>query len=476
MAAVAAVVLVAGVGLQPLAVLGKAAPGAPDSGRWIGLALIVLGISIAVVVFIRGLATLAWPTRRPAGGRALENVHPSVDLLEAHSGEREPPTFRVVALGLEGSGKTVLLASQFHVLKEPTGDSRFFLDGDLRQDQELFGHFGDTHAPWPAGSQLGDIREFMFDCKAHDSAGAVRTVFRISYLDYAGDLLEPGVKHEEAGDLLELGVGHEEAGKIEAKVKQAHALLVIIDGRRVLQLLAGDREGDRYFDVRLQPLLLLAGRASCPIQLIVTKWDLLHRPGESSNGGESRLHEVMACLEPKLKIEHLVRGSHAQKARLIPVSAVGQDFVTVLDDGSVVKRPGGMLAPVNAQVPLCAVLPDAIKQAEQSLADQPNVRQEVLDEVRRTRPGGASAIVRSVLDSPAGTLLKRTLSGFVGEAVVRLIVEALVPKKPAEEPPPPGSAAVDADVGLRAAVIDDMKHIVLLLEARLPSSKLRKRW
>jgi len=462
-AAVAAVVLVAGVGLQPLAVLGKAAPGAPDSGRWIGLALIVLGISIAVVVFIRGLATLAWPTRRPAGGRALENVHPSVDLLEAHSGEREPPTFRVVALGLEGSGKTVLLASQFHVLKEPTGDSGFFLDGDLRQDQLLVGHLGDTHAPWPAGSQLGDIREFMFDCKAHDSAGAVRTVFRISYLDYAGDLLEPGVKHEEAG-------------KIEAKVKQAHALIVIIDGRRVLQLLAGDAEGDRYFDQRLQPLLLLAERASCPIQLIVTKWDLLHRPGESSGGDESRLHEVMACLEPKLKIEHLVRGSHAQKARLIPVSAVGQDFVTVLDDGSVVKRPGGMLAPVNAQVPLCAVLPDAIKQAEQSLADQPNVRQEVLDEVRRTRLGGAAAIVRSVLDSPAGRLLQRTLSGFVGKDIVQLLVESLLPEKLAEEPPPSGSAAVDADVGLRAAVIADMKHIVLLLEARLPSSELRRRW
>ena len=416
------------------------------------LSLVLIGLGIVTIVVVVAISLAgALKRRRPERPDGDVDVDPV----------GEPPTFRVVALGLEGSGKTVLLASQFHVLKEPTADSGFFLDGDLRQDQELFGHFGDTHAPWPAGSQLGDIREFMFDCKAHDSAGTVRTVFRISYLDYAGDLLEPGVKHD---------------GKIEAKVKQAHALLVIIDGRRVLQLLAGDREGDRYFDVRLQPLLLLAGRASCPIQLIVTKWDLLRRPGESSGGDESRLHEVMACLEPKLKIEHLVRGSHAQKARLIPVSAVGQDFVTVLDDGSVVKRPGGRLAPVNAQVPLCAVLPDAIKQAEQSLADQPNVRQEVLDEVRRTRPGGASAIVGSVLDSPAGTLLKRTLSGFVGEAVVRLIVETLVPKKPAEEPPPPGSAAVDADVGLRAAVIDDMKHIVLLLEARLPSSKLRKRW
>jgi len=428
----------------------------------LSLVLIGLGIVTIVVVVVISLAG-ALKRRRQA---RIEEERSQARLEEKRRQarlEEEAPTFRVVALGLEGSGKTVLLASQFHVLKEPTGDSGFFLDGDLRQDQELFGHFGDTHAPWPAGSQLGDIREFMFDCKAHDSAGTVRTVFRISYLDYAGDLLEPGVKHEEAG-------------KIEAKVKQAHALLVIIDGRRVLQLLAGDREGDRYFDLRLQPLLLLAGRASCPIQLIVTKWDLLHRPGESSGGDESRLHEVMACLEPKLMIEHLVRGSHAQKARLIPVSAVGQDFVTVLDDGSVVKRPGGMLAPVNAQVPLCAVLPDAIKQAEQSLADQPNVRQVVLDEVRRTRPGGAFAIVGSVLDSPAGTLLKRTLSGFVGEAVVRLFVETLVPKKPPEEPPPPGSAAVDADVGLRAAVIADMKRIVLLLEARLPSSKLRKRW
>jgi len=422
----------------------------------VDLSLVLIGLGIVVVAI-----SLAGALKRRRRARIVRRPV-DIDPPEVHPGE--PPTFRVVALGLEGSGKTVLLASQFHMLNRPTGDCRFFLDGDLRQDQELFGHLGDTKAPWPAGSQLGDIREFLFDCQAYDSAQAVRTVFRISYLDYAGDLLEPRRDH------------HKGTGEIEEKVKHAHALLVIIDGQRVLQLLAGERG---YFDLRLQPLLGLAGRASCPIQLIVSKWDLVRRPGESSEHDEARLKEVKACLERYLDIEHLLRGSpgHPQKkARLIPVSAVGPDYAEVREDGSVKKLQHGELAPINAGVPLCAVLPDVIEQAALSQA-APDVRQEVDDEVRRKHPVSLAAVVRSVLSSQAGSMLRKTLSGIVGEEVVRLFVEMLVREKTQEDTPPHGSAPIDADVTrLRAAVVAEMKFVVRLFEERLNTSKLRTRW
>ncbi|MCA1568925.1 MAG: hypothetical protein LC798_01130 [Chloroflexi bacterium] len=444
------------------------------------LALMLIGLGIVTILVVAWISVAAAIKQRRQAWleKKRRRARPPVKPSDPDHGRSvvddpeivppEPPTFRVMALGLEGSGKTVLLASQFHMLNGPIGDCRFFLDGDLRQDQLLFGHLGNPKAPWPAGSQLGDIREFLFDCQAYDRAQAVRTVFRISYLDYAGDLLEPRRDHHEAAD------------EIEKKVMQAHALLVVIDGQRVLQLLNGEREARDYFKFRLQPLLRLAGRASCPIQLIVSKWDLVRRPGQSDEQDEGRLQEVKACLEPYLNIEHLLRGSPGrpqQKARLIPVSAVGPAYAEVRADGSVTKLPNGELAPINAEVPLCAVLPDVIEQAALSLAGAPDVRQEVDEEVRRSRTGSLATIVRSVLSSPAGSMLRKTLSGIVGEEVVRLLVEMLVREKAQEEPPPPGSEAIDADVTrLRAAVIAAMKLEVRLFEKRLESSKPRTRW
>jgi hypothetical protein len=381
-----------------------------------------------------------------------------------------PPTFRVVSLGLEGAGKTVLLASQFHALSGPVNDRRYFLDGDFRQDQSLawiYGHLSDTSAPWPAGSQIGDTREFLFDCRAYDRAADAHTVFRISYLDYAGDLLEPrDDKHEAVED-------------VEARVNDAHALLVIIDGRRVLQLLRDEPEGHDYFNRRLQPLLRLTGRASCPVQLILTKWDLVRRPGETANEDDARLREVKDRLADHLNIEQLVHGHGRtqRKVRLIPVSAVGPNFAELRDDGTVAKRRDGRLDPIHIEVPLCAVLPDVLKHVEHSLDHKPDVRRALDAELGRSSLRDVPSIVHSVLISPAGTLLRKTLSGVVGDEVVKVFVEMLVQRKSREAEGPHREDQTDAEVErLRAAVIAHMEHAVLLFETRLPSSNLHTRW
>ena len=43
----------------------------------------------------------------------------------------------------------------------------------------------------------------------------------------------------------------------------------MIDGRRVLDLQQGLHTGDDYFNRRIGPILRLASRASCPVQLIL---------------------------------------------------------------------------------------------------------------------------------------------------------------------------------------------------------------
>jgi hypothetical protein len=383
------------------------------------------------------------------------------------------PTFRVIALGLEGAGKTVLLASQFHKLSGPAADRRYFLDGDFRQDQFLawiYGHVSDTTVPWPPGSQIGATREFLFDCKAYDGAGVAHTVFRISYLDYAGDLLEPRDSE------------HEALAEIEARVKDAHALLVIVDGRRVLQLLRGEPEGHDYFDRRLHPLLRLAGRVSCPVQLLLTKWDLVRAFGAPADDDEARLRQVRDLLTDYGSIEHLVHGQgrHQKEVRLIPVSAVGPEFAELCEDGTVVKRQDGTLDPIHIDVPLCAVLPDVLKHVERSLERKPDIRRALDAELGRSRRRDVPSIVHSVLISPAGMLLRKTLTGVVGDEVVKLFVEMLASSRSREAEPLPRDDDIDdgeADAErLRATVIEHMERVVLLFEARLPSSILRSRW
>lgn len=379
------------------------------------------------------------------------------------------PTFRVVALGLEGAGKTVLLASQFHKLCGPVADRRYFLDGDFRQDQRLswiYGHVCDTSVPWPPGSLIGETREFLFDCKAIDRTGDARTVFRISYLDYSGDLLEPSDQQ------------HESLGEVEARVENADALLVIIDGRRVLQLLRDEPKGHDYFDRRLQPLLRLARRVSRPVQLILTKWDLVRTFGEPSDGDEACLRQVRDCLKDYVDFESLMHGHgpRQKEVRLIPVSAVGSRFAMLRDDGTVAKRQDGTLDPIDVEVPLYAVLPDVLKQAALSLDLRPDVRKRLDAELHDSLVRNAPRIVHSVLTSPVGAVLRTALSGVVGDEAVKVFVEMLVRRKSHETGPPPGDVEdhEEETERLRTAVIEDMQRVVLLFEARLRSSVLRR--
>jgi hypothetical protein len=407
----------------------------------LALALILLGVVIIVAV-----VWFAWDGRRRKPPSGI-------------------PTFRIVALGLNGAGKTVLLASQFHKLSEPVAGRRYFLDGHWEQDTRLamiYASVGDTSAPWPAGTRIGDTREFIFECKAFGRADEERPVFRISYLDYAGDLLETHPDDQAA------------RGELEARVDAAHGLLVIIDGRRVLQLLRDEQDGRDYLD-RIRPLLGLARRASCPVQLILTKWDLVRSFGESPDD-EELLQEVSSRLMADGHVKALVRAHDQlrQEVRLIPVSAVGSEFAQLCEDGRVVKRKDGTLDPIHVDVPLCAVLPDILRQVARTL--DPSVQRRLEEDIggRVRALVDATAVVTAVLGSHVGLLVRGALQGKVSDEVVKVFVERLASKSRDRDSPPDDEEAEMQR--LRAEVIEHMDRAVLLFEARLPSSTLNGRW
>jgi hypothetical protein len=386
-----------------------------------------------------------------------------------------PPTFRVVALGASGAGKTVFLASMFHKLNYQAPGRSYYLQSDAQQRVALgriYSSVSDTARPWPPGTREGETREFVFDCVGVDDTNAQHTVLRMSYLDYAGELLE-----------IEQESGRNALDDLARRIQDAHALLGMIDGYRVLQLLNNEPAGRDYFRHSLQPMFGFMQGASCPIHLVLTKWDLVRQFSGAANLDDAALLDRV--IEALMSYEHIKAlvyvHSKNRIVRLIPVSAVGPSFVE-LDRGKVIKRADGELRPTNVEVPLCAVLPDLFKQVELSL-DQ-SVRRGINTDMLRQLRTDAGALAGSVLARPAGTALRVFLQAALGKDVgteaSRLFVEWLL--RPSADQGRLRQIRNSFEQQLadlqrvRGLVMEDFKKTVVRLEALLPNSELSKAW
>jgi len=434
--------------------------------EYLPVGLIALGVAIVVIVVV------LWRPRPDRPERRTEKHDPPAPPPP------DAPVLRVVALGLEGAGKTVLLASQFHTLSETAHNRRFFLDAEWEQENYLarmYASVSDTSAPWPKATRIADLEDFLFSCMAHDRMGAERTLFQISYLDYAGELLE-SESLDEPDDLMQPRSGGRSAvNELKEKVQNAHALLLILDGRRMLQLLRNEHEGHDYFDRRLAPLLAVARRAECPVQLILTKWDLVRTFSDA--GDQELLRQVQGRLMSYGRVRLLVQAQvhRHEEVRLIPVSAVGSGFADQDPQGRMIKRADGKLEPFNVEVPLCAVLPDVLRHLERAL--DASIRHGIEQEIRRHKRRDAPAIVGSVLTSPAGETLQKALGGVVGDQIVKLFVDLLV-RSNLPDAAPSGyrdehrQSDEEQAQQLRTEVLGDMRGIVERLKLGLPSSIL----
>jgi hypothetical protein len=380
-----------------------------------------------------------------------------------------------VALGAAGSGKTVFLSSLFHKLNFRAPGRSYYLETDAHQRVALgriYSTVSDTERPWPPGTREGETREFTFDCVGVDDKNEKDTILRFSCLDYAGELLQ--VEKEPGSNAL---------ADLEGHIKNAHALLAMIDGHRVLQLLKNERRGHEYFQHSLQPMLGFMQGASCPIHLILTKWDLVRDFGQASGIEDTLLLErVIVKLMSYEHIKSLVYvHSKNQIVRLIPVSAVGSSFVELSSDGMVVKRSDGEMHPTNVDVPLCAVLPDLFEQVKLSLDD--SVRRRVNADMLRQLRNDAGAVVASVLAGPAGSTARLVLQGALGRDVgteASTLFLEWMGRPSAQNGLGEARGELERKMAarqrLRATVMEDFQKSVLRLEAALPNSELSKRW
>jgi hypothetical protein len=98
------------------------------------------------------------------------------------------PTFKILALGMRGSGKTVFLASMYHFLSAYRENRGYFLScPDERKSADLLEKFGEISDSddWPEGNST--LGEYVFDCcYLKPNNNGFDKVCRFSYIDYTG--------------------------------------------------------------------------------------------------------------------------------------------------------------------------------------------------------------------------------------------------------------------------------------------------
>lgn len=379
------------------------------------------------------------------------------------------PTFEVVALGLNGTGKTVLLSSMFHQLHVPLDGRPYYLAADPGQQillSRTLASVIDTTKGWPLGTTQGETRTYSFDCKAQIRNEDV-TAFRINYLDYPGELWE------DVKDLAALG-------DLTAKVEAADALLGVLDGVRILQYLQGHPTGQAYLFAGIQPLIAMMSRATCPIYLVVTKWDVVREFGEPTEADDNaRLALVTRALMAVPQLRALIE--RPGLVRIIPVSAVGANFAKVDPTGSMLKRPDGQFDPIDVEVPLAAAIPDVFARIEESLdaSTKAELSRAVQERLKLT-PADSLRAVAFVLSRPLGVAVRGTVALTLGKDYGNDVVSAALDwiARPIQQKAVDVHAyrgAAEQRMALvqqaRRLVLNDMHTTVIRFEARVPASR-----
>jgi hypothetical protein len=365
----------------------------------------------------------------------------------------------------------------FHELDHRSQRRPYYLDTSAEQRiqlSEIYSSVSDLSKPFPLATRVGDMREFVFDCVAvDDDSGARAPVLRVAYLDYAGEVLE---RAQEGGSTS--------LADLAAAMESADSLLGIIDGYRVWQLLRGIPAGETHFRNTLRPLFGFMARASCPIEFVLTKWDLVRDFGESQDADDQqRLDRVIEAL---MRFEHfsslVQEHSSRQVVRLIPVSAVGRDFAQIVD-GRVSKRQGGILRPYNVEAPFSAVLPDLFKQVEATLDTGAlnGLREEGRKALRAHRLDAIALALARPAVVAAQALLTATYGVPFSERLTTSYLQWMsapvdVTARELEKQRDAATREFAQLQHLRALVMADFDRTVLRLEAALPQSELRGAW
>ena len=271
------------------------------------------------------------------------------------------PSINIVTLGGPGSGKTTFLAKLYDELRVVHPDRPFTLalpDGAQRTHLENWATtIRSLGGEWPDSTASTHLVRYEFTCKVAEQ-GVQRPVLSITYWDYSGEAL---LQNTALPDIDKLR--HE----LSEKVARADALLIVVDGEDLRNASNGDFPAMAKLTQTMAKIEIWAQSATCPAQIVVTKWDdLEHQP--HPQGGDWNRARIIEALRAIPAIEAIGRDRTyragrsygASGMRVIPVSVVGGAGSTQRGADRPIRVR--QAEPVNIDVPFAGLLPDRLDQ------------------------------------------------------------------------------------------------------------------
>jgi GTPase SAR1 family protein len=260
--------------------------------------------------------------------------------------------YKVVILGASGSGKTVFLASMFRELSTQ-GSRGFFLKAEGVNRPRLLTNIYKQVAgkgEWPEGTKRNEVSEWKFTCHVQSKKdGSIFPACTYTFFDYAGGLLTEAEDEEETDS------------KFHETIQEAHTLLGLLDGKKILDAMKGNESAwDSFILSDLPAIIEKMQNTKAPIHFVLNKWDLFDN--------EYDLEEVRDfLLEESDQFSNIIDLRHGMMSpvRLIPVSSVGTGFALPQEDGSM-KKTGKSPKPYQVEMPLACIVPDIM---EKTLGD-----------------------------------------------------------------------------------------------------------
>jgi GTPase SAR1 family protein len=267
-------------------------------------------------------------------------------------------TYTVVMLGPRGSGKTVFLASLYKRLSTQ-GELGFFLEVDSAEKRKRLKNIYTELAleeKWPKKTDMSELSEWTFTCKVQTPTLPIYSACNFTYFDYAGGLLTDESEEDDTSE------------ELQQICRDADALMALLDGQRLCELIEGKKDGIRWSIQDLPNMLDIMQNTTKPIHFVISKWDVVKN--------KYTLEDVTARLLQIDEFKNVVKSRNLSNTavRLIPSSSVGIGFAELQSDGSM-KKTGKLPSPYQVEMPLACILPDMIKATLEELIKRKQVEE-----------------------------------------------------------------------------------------------------
>lgn len=307
-----------------------------------------------------------------------------------------PPAVKVMVLGLEGSGKTMMMAGMYHrwafggqhgVVLRAHGAAEELLS-------RLVAKINDLDGGLPESTRDGDMAKADFTFMVNTVNNGVRRSFSLRYIDYAG---------EQIRRVLFPAENPPPDSKVKKDLAEADILLGVLDGGHIARAMRNDPPRD-FAKILAGLMIYLANAERKTIHVVISKWDLL----VDENGDSYALFKVIEFLNRYHSFCSFCQNSPAVGVRrIIPISTFGLNgFIRVDHDGAVYKNRAVPWHPFMAENAVACSVPDVLQTEFERAAET----YQITGQVDARRPVKALA--------PFLKLMPAMLNSFTGIRIV----------------------------------------------------------